>query len=173
MRRKKRRNPFVTLLLWIAAIVIAFGISQYLRTNVFEVIKVSGDSMYETMMDGDLVLVTKGDYREQAPMRGEIVAIRDDKGVILRRIIGLPGETIEVKDGETYINGERFLESYMFRTYENYEGRTVSPNRYYVMGDNRMSTYDSRDDSLGLIAAEDLVGKVRYVIWPFNHFTTF
>lgn len=172
-RRKKKKNPVVTLFLWVIAIVAAFLLSSYLKNNVFELVKVSSDAMYSTMENGDIVVVSKKAYDNADISRGDIVAIRSGKGIILRRVIGMPGETVEVIDGETYIDQEKFFENYIFRDYENYESRTVSADRYYVMCDNRTVTFDSRDMSVGLISEKDILGRASYIVWPFSHYTTF
>ena len=170
--RKRRTNPMLALLYWLLAIALAFGISYFVREYGFEIVRVSGDNMYETLMDGDLALVTKFDYQSEAPAQGDVVAVEmgGQKGVILRRVIGLPGDTVEIVDGETLINGSKLLEQYIgLATYDTFDGKTLPSGKYYLLGDNRTETNDSRDPEIGLVDREDIVGKVRWVIWPLSH----
>ncbi len=171
-RRKRRANPMLALLGWLLAIALAFGISYFVKAYGFEVVRVNGDAMAETMMDGDLVLVTKFDYKEADPERFDVVVMKPSgrKGVILRRIVGMPGETVEILAGETHINGSKLLEQHVGqRTYEDAGGKTLPTNRYYVMSDNRTQFSDSRNDEIGLVEADNIVGKARWVIWPLSH----
>lgn len=170
--RKKRTNPMLALVYWLVAIALAFGISYFVREYGFEIVRVSGDNMYETLMDGDLALVTKFDYNSDSPDRGDVVAVEmgGQKGLILRRVVGLPTETVEIIGGETTINGSKLLEQYIgLATYDTFEGKTLPPGKYYLLGDNRTETNDSRDPNIGLVDQEDIVGKVRWVIWPLSH----
>ena len=170
--RKRRTNPMLALLYWLLAIALAFGISYFVREYGFEIVRVSGDNMYETLMDGDLALVTKFDYQSEAPAQGDVVAVEmgGQKGVILRRVIGMPGDTVEIVDGETLINGAKLLEQYIgLNTYDTFDGKTLPSGKYYLLGDNRTETNDSRDPQIGLVDREDIVGKVRWVIWPLSH----
>lgn len=171
-RRKKRTNPLVALVYWLLAIAIAFGASYFIKEYGFEIIRVSGDGMYQTLMNGDLALVTKFDYKDASPQRGDVVAVTVDgnKGMMLRRVVGLPGETVEILGGDTMVNGSKLLEQYIgLRTYDTFEGKTMPPDKYYLLGDNRTETNDSRDNQIGLVDKEDIVGQVRWVIWPLNH----
>lgn len=128
--------------------------------------------MYETLMDGDLALVTKFDYQSETPQRGDVVAVDlgGNQGYVLRRVVGLPGETVEIVGGETLINGSKLLESYIgLATYDTFDGKTLPSGKYYLLGDNRTETNDSRSSQIGLVDQEDIVGKVRWVIWPLSH----
>ena len=170
--RKRRTNPITALLYWVLALALAFGISYFVREYCFEIVRVSGDNMYETLMDGDLALVTKFDYQSETPQRGDVVAVElgGNQGYVLRRVVGLPGETVEIVGGETLINGSKLLESYIgLATYDTFDGKTLPSGKYYLLGDNRTETNDSRSSQIGLVDQEDIVGKVRWVIWPLSH----
>ncbi|MEG2388888.1 MAG: signal peptidase I [Clostridia bacterium] len=171
-RKKRRTSPMVTLTYWLIAVALAFGISYFLHQNVFEIVRVSGDSMYETMMDGDLVVVTKMAYKDQSPKRGDIVAmgVTGRKGVVLRRIVGIPGETIELNGGQTMINGAPLLEQYIgLKNYDNFPAKALPPDKYYVLSDNRAEVTDSRLDEVGLVDRADVIGQARWVVWPLKH----
>ena len=85
--------------------------------------------MYETLMDGDLALVTKFDYQSETPQRGDVVAVElgGNQGYVLRRVVGLPGETVEIVGGETLINGSKLLESYICLLYTSERTRSMGP----------------------------------------------
>ncbi len=174
--RKKRGNPMATLAGILIAVALAFAISYFLHEYAFDIVRVSGDAMHETLMNGDLAVVTKFDYKEASPETGDIVAVRvgAQKGVILRRVIGVPGQTVEFTGSETLIDGRPLLEEYVsLKNYNSFPAKTLPHGKFYIAGDNRSELSDSRLDEVGLVSAGDIVGKVRMVIWPFNHLSSF
>ncbi len=166
---------FITLAM---VIVAAFAIRQFIA----EPTMVDGPSMQTTLMDGERVFVEKVSYWLHEPERGDVVIVnypnRSERFV--KRIIALPGETISIDKGYVYINGERLDESAYagdwygriilhIQTVGSENGSyTVPQGHYFVMGDNRNYSHDSRADDVGAVAAEKVLGRVRAVIWPLN-----
>lgn len=174
--KKKRTNPLYVLFYLAFAVVTALLISFLLRTFVFEIVRVNGDAMARTLMPGDWVIVTKFDYWTSDPELKEIVAVNvsSKDGVILRRIVGLPEQRVEIdSNGDTLINGELLGEEYVtLKSFDEYPEITLNRGRYFVLSDNRDNEYeiklDSRSDSVGMVAKKDIVGKVRGIVWPPN-----
>ena len=169
--------PF--LLMLACVVVAAFALRQFIA----EPTMVDGPSMETTLMDTERVLVEKVSYWLHEPRRGDIVIVKypDRWERFVKRVIALPGETIEIRpDGFVYINDEKLDESayagdWYGRVYKKVEtvgsvdGKyTVPEGHYFVVGDNRNLSHDSRDDDVGPISAVDVLGRVRAVIWPIN-----
>jgi len=156
---------------WPAALaVVLFGcICLLLSQFVFHTVRIEGTSMVDTLRSGDITFVTRFDYRSGDAQRGDIVecSFPGRSGTYIKRIIGLPGDSVEIIDSRTYINGEAFSEPYATGPSENYSAQ-LSENEYLVLGDNRSQSYDSRAADMGFIGRENLLGKVRFVIWPFR-----
>lgn len=165
------------LLGWIAYIIIIIGLSYLIITFVGQRTSVSGHSMETTLQDGDQLIVDKISYRFRDPKRYDIIVFPyqyEENVFYIKRIIGLPGETIQVKDGYTYINGER-LESdiYGLETMESggiaSEPITLGEDEYFVLGDNRNNSQDSRDPSVGVLTRDKLLGRAWIRIYPFDN----
>lgn len=165
------------LLGWIVYIIIIIGLSYLIITFVGQRTSVSGHSMETTLQDGDQLIVDKISYRFRDPKRYDIIVFPyqyEENVFYIKRIIGLPGETIQVKDGYTYINGER-LESdiYGLETMESggiaSEPITLGEDEYFVLGDNRNNSQDSRDPSVGVLTRDKLLGRAWIRIYPFDN----
>ncbi len=165
---------------WTVAFVSALAIVLVLRSFLFTIIRVEGPSMSDTLLDGDMLFVNVLDVRLNGPERFDVVICRypgkDDQYV--KRVIGMPGDTLSVRGGVLYINDQPMEEPYLSdsRTVRfDKDSNSFGPVRipegyYYVMGDNRDDSNDSR--SVGLIAEDMFIGKVEYVIFPFNRIDT-
>ncbi len=140
--------------------------------------QVVGSSMETTLSDDDNLIVDKISYRFNEPKRYDIIVFpfqysRDT--FYIKRIIGLPGETIFIDDeGIIYINGEELYEDYGKEVIKDagraYQPITLNDNEYFVMGDNRNNSSDSRDPVVGNISRDNIIGKAWIRIWPFNKF---
>ncbi len=130
---------------------------------------VDGGSMDSTLADGQVVFINKLAYKIDDIKRFDIVVLKTEKDKIIKRVIGLPNETIEYKDNVLYINGEIVSSNIKFRDTEDFKATTGS-NEYFVLGDNRPLSKDSR--MIGNFKKEDFVGKVKFRIWPFDKFGT-
>lgn len=161
---------------WIVSLATAVIVVLLLRTFLFTIIRVDGPSMSDTLLDGDKLFVTIADMRADGPERFDVIICkypnRSDQYV--KRVIGLPGDTISVKQGVLYVNGEAVEEPFLSdaRTVRfdkgsnNFGPIEISEGEYFVMGDNRDNSNDSRN--VGVITDEMVIGKVRYIIWPLN-----
>lgn len=147
-------------------------------TYVGQRTQVSGSSMETTLSDGDNLLVDKITYRFSEPKRFDIIVFPfqyDTDTYYIKRIIGMPGETVQIDyDGNIYINGSLMEESYGREVIQN-PGRAAEPitlgeDEYFVMGDNRNNSSDSRDPSVGNIHRKDIIGRAWVRIWPFSKF---
>ena len=134
--------------------------------------------METTLSDGDNLLVDKITYRFSEPKRFDIIVFPfqyDTDTYYIKRIIGMPGETVQIDyDGNIYINGSLLEESYGREVIQN-PGRAADPitlgeDEYFVMGDNRNNSSDSRDPSVGNIHRKDIIGRAWVRIWPFSKF---
>ena len=136
---------------------------------------VNGDSMNVTLEDGDNLIVDKLSYRFSDPKRYDIIVFPyqyQEKTYYIKRIIGMPGETVQVIDGMVYIDGEMLDETYGMEMMQ-YAGVASEPitlgeDEYFVLGDNRNNSSDSRDPSVGNIQEDQIIGKAFLRIWPFN-----
>jgi signal peptidase I len=149
---------------------ILFTLLIYLlvRTFVLENYRVQGGSMNPTLESGQYLVVDKLSYRLHEPQRGDIIVLRDphrpDRKLI-KRIVGLPGEVVEVEGGQLRINGQSLEESYIGVTIRYTQVPLPVPEEhYYVLGDNRNNSSDSH--SWGTLARRDIVGKAWLSYWP-------
>ena len=164
--RLTRRNPLRGVI-WIAVFAL---ICVLLRLFVFHLVRIQGSSMEETLCSGEIALVTSFDYRFGAkPARGDVVECRFPGRVdtYVKRVIGLPGETVELREGKTYIDGAAVSEPYVFSIAEDYS-ISLGEDEYLVLGDNRCESYDSRAADMGPIGKEDILGRVRLCVWPLH-----
>lgn len=142
--------------------------------------EVEGASMENTLHNGDNLIVEKLSYRFHDPERFDIIVFPfqfQDNTYYIKRIIGLPGETVQIMDdGSIYINGEKLEENYGMEVIKPETiGRAAEPielgdDEYFVMGDNRNNSSDSRTDMVGNIKRENIIGKAWLRIWPVSDF---
>jgi signal peptidase I len=173
VRKKKKKEAGSAFLYWAIAIVLALLIGFGVRTFGFEMISVRSDAMRGTLIEGEVALVKKSVYYTQKPARGDIVAVNSPDGVLIRRVVALPGETIEIKGGVTYVNDEPLDEAYVSeKSGGDYPLTTIPDGGYFVMSDNRLNDDDSR--SFGLIknTRSLIIGKVDFIVWPLTDFGT-
>lgn len=152
--------------------VIIFVIVVLLRSYVITPVQVVGDSMLNTLHEGEILILNKFIYRFKEIERFDIVVVKqDDDDAIIKRIIGLPGETVEYKDNQLYINGVEMDDPYNDGKTEDYVfDATLGDDEYFVMGDNRSDSLDSR--ILGAIPKKEIQGRIDLRIWPFNKIGT-
>ena len=159
----------------VLAIILYFGISFAVQA-----VHVEGLSMYATLDDNDYLIANKIDYRLHPPQRGDIIILRpptNNSLDFIKRVIALPGERLLIRDGHVYINGHLLDEPYLpeaWTTLNNPppwsvgDGAVIPPNEYFVMGDNRNRSQDSR--IFGPISRDRIDGRAWFRIWPLNHF---
>ncbi len=167
-----KKEIFSTLIYVVAAFVFTFLFIHYVGERTL----VEGSSMESTISDRDQLFVDKLGYRFHEPERFDVVVFpyrQDPDMKFIKRVIGLPGETIQIDyAGNIYIDGAVLQEDYGLETIAD-PGRAVDPitlgaNEYFVMGDNRNNSKDSRYSSVGNITDEEIIGKARFRIFPFN-----
>lgn len=171
---KKTNKPKKSLgreiLEWAVTIVAALAIAFVVRTFLFEPVRVDGNSMYGTLLDGEIMLVTKPEYLLGDPERFDVVIChypgRGNTNFV-KRVVGLPGDTVAVKGGYLYVNGEKYEEEYLINR-PNYtiDEYVVPEGQYFVLGDNRSNSNDSH--LVGPIDREMIIGHVRHVLFPFG-----
>ena len=173
--KKKRKGIVRELLSWILYLVFFFGAVYLIVQYVGERTVVSGESMYPTLNDGDSLIVDKISYRFVEPDRYDIVVFPfryQEDTFYIKRVIGLPGETVQITDGKVYINGKALNDSYGYEAIRNpglaSGGITLGRDEYFVLGDNRNNSADSREPSVGMIKRESIIGRAVLRIWPMN-----
>ncbi len=181
--REEEKKPFWTekrkkdLLDWIKSLAVAVVLVLIIRSFLFTFIWVDGESMTDTLQDHDWLFVTVLDMKLHGPNHFDVVITHypDSKKNYVKRVIGLPGDTISVKSGVLYINGEEYDEPFLtaektkrFSLASHDFEVTVPEGCYFVMGDNRDNSNDSRASKVGFIDAGMIEGKVRYILFPFN-----
>ena len=175
--KEAEKNIFKELFGWIIYILIVVGLTYLILTYVGQRTRVSGHSMETTLSNGDNLIVDKLSYRFRDPKRFDIIVFPykyEENTYYIKRIIGLPGETVQVADGCAYIDGE-LLESDIYGSETMDDAGiadtpiTLGQEEYFVLGDNRNHSSDSRDPSVGILTRDDLLGKAWIRIYPFDH----
>ncbi|MDD5692375.1 MAG: signal peptidase I [Candidatus Omnitrophica bacterium] len=172
---------------WVESIIVAFLLAMVIRAFVIQAFKIPTGSMRMTLLEGDLILVNKFIYGAKvpftklqlpavrAPKRGDVVVFiypEDKKKDFIKRLVGLPGETIEIKGGSIYIDGKPAQEPIFNRIYYynvgefGVEGQkiVVPKDSYFVLGDNSASSRDSR--YWGFVPKDNLLGEALLIYWP-------
>lgn len=170
-------SPLKELLSMLIYIGVVLGVTFLIITFVGQRTHVSGESMENTLDNGDQLIVDKITYRFQDPERFDIIVFPfhyKENTYYIKRIIGLPGETVQIADGTIYINGEVLEESYGREVMQEpgiaAEPITLGEDEYFVLGDNRNQSSDSRDPSVGLIHRDEIIGRAWLRIWPLDSF---
>jgi signal peptidase I len=131
--------------------------------------RIEGQSMEPNLHDGEYVLIDKISYMLHTPERGDVVVFTppNNERDYIKRVIGLPGDTVEVRGGRVYVNGAALDEPYLSSpTNSADQSYRVDEGRYFVMGDNRNNSSDSRSSSIGAITPQSIVGRAWLVYWP-------
>lgn len=178
MARQEEKSILRELGGWLLYILIIIGLTYLIITFVGQRTRVSGSSMETTLSDGDNLIVDKLSYRFGEPKRFDVIVFpyqHEENTFYIKRIIGLPGETIQVVDGYTYVNGEILSGDVYGAQVMDSPGMAAEPielgeDEYFVLGDNRNHSSDSRDPSVGVLKREDLIGKAWVRIYPFDRF---
>lgn len=135
------------------------------KTFFYSPVYVSGDSMLTTLHDGDIMILDIIGSRKSEINRFDIVVVNSGKELIIKRVIGLPGEKIEYKSNQLYINDQLMEDPYGSNATENFEV-VVPKGKYFVMGDNRQNSMDSR--YFGPFSRKQIKGKTKFVVFPFG-----
>lgn len=153
---------------------MALGLALVIIIFLYQPVKVEGTSMAPLLSDQERIFINKFVYRFEPIDRGDVVVFwypRDLSKSFIKRVVGLPGETIEIRSGHVYINGHADSEPYVPGNYldgQSYPPVTIPPDCYYVMGDHRDSSNDSR--MFGPVPRQYIYGKAVFAYWPADHF---
>jgi len=157
-------------------VVVAITAALLVRAYVVQQFAVQGESMQSTLQDGDRVLVNRVSYRLHDPRRGDVVVLQRFEGAsaerdLIKRVVGLPGETVEFRSCVVYVDGEQLTEPYIDAAVQTRDGCgpdqtpvTVPPNSVFVLGDHRGRSQDSR--YFGPVGEGLLIGRAFVIIWP-------
>jgi signal peptidase I len=170
---KNAGKNILSTVIWLLAVV---ALSWVLITFVAQRTDVNGSSMYPTLEDGDQLICDKLTYRFKDPERFDIIIFpyqHQKNTYFIKRIIGLPGETVRIdEEGNIYINGELLRESYGYERIVNpglaAEEIQLGDDEYFVLGDNRNVSEDSRYEDVGNIKREDIIGRALLRMYPFS-----
>lgn len=158
---------------WIISILIAVVLAFFIRYFIVELYMVEGPSMRPTLVNSERLVVNKFIYRFRTPERGDIIVFRypsDPSRDFIKRVIGIPGDTIEIKDGRVFVNGQLLNESYILeKTRGSYSLATVPEGHIFVMGDNRNNSEDTRFRDVGFVSHDLVKGKAVMIFWPLDH----
>ena len=165
------------------AVVLAGALLYFIRPTI-----VKQSSMEDTLHENDYMIMARQAYKKHGPERGDIIIFQsdlpNDEGngdkLLIKRVIGLPGDILEIKDDQVYINGEAYHEDYLKDGYTPIidtpaegEAYTVPEDSYFCMGDNRAGSTDSRCDDVGVVSSDLIKGKVVVRLFPFNKIQRF
>ena len=191
-KEKEKNKPLAQKIMsWILTLLGAVVVAMAVRAYIAEPIRVDGTSMTNTLLDGEIVLVSKLAYRNGDMKRNDIVICRypgrvnengakqfnlgaalslDTYTLFVKRLVALPGDTVQISGGHLYVNGE-YVEDpeFMASVPYDYPLRLLGEDEYFVIGDNRRSSHDSRADDVGPISKDAIMGKVESVILPWGH----
>jgi signal peptidase I len=159
---------------WTRDLAVALGLAIVVMIFLYQPVKVEGTSMNPLLSDQERIFINKFIYRFEPIERGDVVVFwypLDRSKSFIKRVVGLPGEKIEIRDGHLYINGEELADQYVPAGYidgSNYGPRRIPQGDYFVMGDHRDSSNDSR--VFGPVPRSYIYGKAVFAYWPVDHF---
>lgn len=179
-RHRRQRSSTRNAIEWLVVIIGAVVVALLIKTFVVQAFRIPSDSMVPTLQDGDRVLVNKLSYDAHDVNRGDVVvfhrppnlvAAEGDPEDLIKRVIGLPGETVSARDGVVYIDDRRLTEPYLpegTATFNLDAPITVPEGHILVMGDNRGNSTDGR--SFGPIPIDTVIGRAFVIMWPPGRF---
>ena len=139
-----------------------------IRTFIITPVRVDGASMNKTLENGQILLL----YKLGNVKRYDIVVLDEEieDEIIIKRIIGMPNDTVEIKNGKIYVNDEEIEEEYAYGQTSDYDKITLGDDEYFILGDNRPISKDSR--YFGPVKEDEIIGKIIFRLWPINKFGT-
>ncbi len=176
--RKLTRQNVLTVLRWALEIVLVIGLAFGSVWFFGQQVSTVGDSMKPELSNGDVVLVNRLSYNIFRPKRGDVIVFKpqgnENNHYYIKRIIGLPGETVQILENAIYIDGEKLEEKYETTdvTYVGLAGDpiTLGDDEYFVLGDDRQNSEDSRDLDVGNVKRSYIFGKAWFVLSPLSDF---
>jgi signal peptidase I len=175
-RKPAASNFHRELRVWARDLLLAMCFAVVIIVFLYQPVKVEGTSMAPLISDQERIFINKMVYRFEPISRGDVVVFwypRDRTKSFIKRIIGLPGETVETRRGRVYVDGRPIDEPYVLPEYfdrSDFGPVRVPPDEYFVMGDHRDSSNDSR--VFGPVESSYIYGKAVFAYWPMNHFGT-
>jgi signal peptidase I len=169
-----KRSLVGALLHWARDLIFSVILAVIVILFLYQPVKVEGTSMMPTLDDQERIFINKFVYRFEPIDRGDVVVFwypLDRSKSFIKRVIGLPGDTVEIRTGHLYLNGNELLEPYVPASYldgSSYAARTIGPEEYFVMGDHRDSSNDSR--MFGTVPRDYIYGKAVFAYWPVTQF---
>lgn len=156
-----------SIILWIIQIILVVGLAYFIVHFTIERTTMNGISMENTLVENDKIIINKFIYRFQKPQRFDVIVFkqsdREHSFYNIKRVIGLPGETVQIENGIVYINGKKLEEKTIVEEIQNsglaFEEVLLDENEYFVLGDNRNNSEDSRFANIGNISFQDIIGK--------------
>ncbi len=161
---------------WTRDLLLAIGFAIIIIVFLYQPVKVEGTSMAPLLSDQERIFINKFVYRIEPIQRGDVVVFwypLDRSKSFIKRVIAMPGENVEIRHGMVSVNGRRLDEPYVpsqFADFSDYGPARVPPDHYFVMGDHRISSNDSR--VFGPVASRYIYGRAVFAYWPFDHFGT-
>jgi len=174
MKVKKAKSP---LREWMESIVGAVILTAFIITFIAQSFIVEGTSMMPTLENNQRLLVDKLTYRFRDPQHGDIVVFRypmNPKEEFIKRIIAVPGDTVAIIDGRLFVNGQLIEEDYIAdKTIRGFNPQVVPEGHYFVLGDNRNNSLDSRDPRVGFVPRKNIIGRAIWSYWPLDRIGIF
>lgn len=169
----KEKNKKIQIIKDILSYVLIIVVVVLIRVFIFDPVMVDGPSMNTTLSNGQILILNKYIYRKHDIQRYDIVVVKLGDKKIIKRVIGLPNETIEIKNNKVYANGEELDNSFASTITDDFDlseiGLIKIPgDSYFVLGDNREVSLDSRYPEVGTIKEDNIMGKATFRIWPLN-----
>jgi len=172
---QKSKSTVIAAMAWLRDLMLSVLIAVLVILFLYRPVKVEGTSMMPGLLDQERLFINQFSYRFGLGniKRGDTVVFwypEDTTKSYIKRVIGLPGDTVSVQDGSVYVNGKKLEEDYVPEEYRDdrpYGPRTVPPNEYFVLGDHRISSNDSR--AWGFVPRNYIYGKAVFVFWPPEH----
>lgn len=174
----RTRSALLTTVAWFRDLMLSALIAVLVILFLYRPVKVEGTSMMPSLFDQERLFINQFTYKFGIGdiQRGDTVVFwfpKDPTKSYIKRVIGVPGDTVQLSDGVVYVNGKRLNESYVPAEYRDFDSRPlvrIGPDEYFVMGDHRISSNDSRN--WGLVPRSYIYGKAVFVFWPLEHIGT-
>lgn len=178
MKETKKRSKISVVIEYVINVALIFACVFWVPEHVMQRTTVKGSSMTNTLYHEENLLVNKLEYKFADPERYEIVIFHpfglEKEKLYIKRVYGLPGETIQIKGDDIYINGEKIEDGFAKNGTKDpgiaEQPITLGEDEYFVLGDNRQGSTDSRDPSVGLVKRENITGHAVLRIWPLSQF---
>ena len=175
-REKLRNDRTRGIVKWVFEIIVTLVFAVLVAISAFQTVTLQESAMEPTYSVGEKFFVNRALYKISSPKRGDVIVFKtsasDSAALHIRRVIGLPGETIQVKDGKIYINGKAYEENGAYQDMTDgglaNSAITLESGEYFVLGDNRNNSEDSRFSDIGNISKKYIVGKVWFTVSPKN-----